>query len=266
VNLDELNARHGTQLTFAGDYDGGEFGAQRLLDENGRRWVLKQQPAGLAPQTTAALRPLGYPAPAYLLGGDGYCIQEELPGEPLGGWRVAAPPRILELNELQAGRAVDEDRSWPAAVVDSVFVGGTDYMILATLERHSDEARELLRCCESAVERHASSLTTVGDVVHWDFTGSNILVRGDEVTGVIDWGGTCSGDRLFDLATFLYYARGHAPKLRAYVVDRVGEEGLSVYLAHLVIRQAEWSVRLHGEGAGWEMVRYGLELARGFPL
>jgi hypothetical protein len=265
VNVAELNARHGTAFTFAGDYDGGEFGAQRLRDDAGRAWVLKQQPAGLAPATTAALRPFGYPAPHYLLVGEGYSVQEELPGEPLGGWRIAAPPALIALNELQEGMSVDGDRSWPAALVDSVLVGGEEYMILATLEHHSDEARELLRLCRRAVERHAAKLTSTGDVVHGDFTGANILVRGGEVTGVIDWGGTASGDRLFDLATFLYYAAGNAPDVRAYVVERIGEEGLAVYLAHMAIRQAEWSVRHHGEGAGWETVRYGLELARAFP-
>jgi hypothetical protein len=265
VNLDELNARHGTSLTFAGTFDGGEFGAQRLLDPDGRELVLKLQPAGLAPQTTEALRPLGYPAPRYLIVGDGYSIQEHLPGEPLGGWDLEAPPRLRELNELQAGRAVDDDRSWPQRVVESVLVGGEEYMVLTTLAAHSDEGRELLQLGARAVERHASSLATAGDIVHWDFTGSNILVSGDDVTGVIDWGGTCSGDRLFDLATFLYYARGSAPELRRYVVERIGEEGLAVYLAHMAIRQAEWSVRHHAEGAGWEMVRYGLELARAFP-
>jgi hypothetical protein len=266
VNLDELNAKHGTAFAFAGDYAGGEFGAQRLLDADGRAFVLKQQPAGRAPATTRALRLVGYPAPRYLVEGDRYAIQEELPGEPLGGWEAPALPRLLELNELQQGQSVDDDRSWPARVVESVLVGGDEYMILATLQAHSDEGRELLRLARRAVERHAPALTTADDIVHWDFHGSNILVRGDEVTGVIDWGGTCSGDRLFDLATFLYYARGNAPGLRAYVVARIGEEGLSVYLAHMAIRQADWSVRHHGDGPGREMVRYGLELARGFPL
>jgi len=266
LTLDELNERHATRFAYAGAYEGGEFGARRVVDEEGRAFVLKWQPPGLAPQTTEALRALGYPAPRYVLFGDGYSVQEELPGEPLGGWRIESSPELVELNELrQAGRAVAEDRTWPAIVVESVVTGGDEYMILATLESHSPEGRELLALCRAAVERHAASLTTTGDVVHWDFTGSNVLVTDGRVSGVIDWGGTCSGDRLFDLATFLYYARGRAPELRAYIVERIGEEGLSVYLAHMAIRQAEWSVRHHGEGAGWEMVRYGLELARAFP-
>jgi aminoglycoside phosphotransferase (APT) family kinase protein len=109
-------------------------------------------------------------------------------------------------------------------------------------------------------------LTVTDDVVHIDFTAANVLGADGEITGVIDWGGTRSGDRMFDLATWLYYSpRTCRDELVPLVVDRIGQRGLSVYIAHLAIRQAEWSVRLHGDEAGWAMVRYGLELARVFP-
>jgi len=109
VRVDELNAAHGTRFRADGTYDGGEVGAERLLDEDGRAFVLKRQPPGLAPQTTEALRARGYPAPRYVVVADSYSVQEELPGLPLGGWGVAANARVLELNALQegAGRAGD---------------------------------------------------------------------------------------------------------------------------------------------------------------
>lgn len=227
--------------------------------------MLKRQPSGLAPQATERLRALGYPAPRYLIVAETYSVQEELPGAPLGGWEAPLPPRLLELNELQAGQAVDDDRTWPATLVESVTVGFEEFMILETLERHSPEGRELLELCRDAVERNAETLTVTDDVVHMDFTADNVLVSDGVVTGVIDWGGVRSGDRAFDLATWLYYSPRTCGDLWELLVDRVGARGLSVYLAHLAIRQAEWSVRLHGEEAGWAMVRYGLELARRFP-
>lgn len=55
--------------------------------------------------------------------------------------------RLLELNELQAERAVDADQCWPEHVETSVLEGFSEYMVLRTLERHSDESRELLRLC-----------------------------------------------------------------------------------------------------------------------
>jgi aminoglycoside phosphotransferase (APT) family kinase protein len=97
-----------------------------------------------------------------------------------------------------------------------------------------------------------------------DFTADNVLGVNGEITGVIDWGGARSGDRAFDLATWSYYSPSDAA-LRATVVGRIGERGMSVYLAHMAIRQADWSIRHHSELAGWQTVRYGLQLARAFP-
>ena len=80
VDLEELNRRHGTSFRHAGRYAGGEFGASRLLDAAGRRFILKQSPLPAAARVTAQLRALGYPAPRYVVVGDGYSVQEELPG------------------------------------------------------------------------------------------------------------------------------------------------------------------------------------------
>jgi hypothetical protein len=270
IEAAELNDRHDTDFRIAGRYEGGEFGALRLVDGDGRRYVFKQQPPGLAPATTEALRPLGYPAPRYVVWGDDYHVQEELPGSPAWrGWGMegTAPliPRLLELNELQEGRAIDGDTSWPDSTIESVLVGFSEYAVIGTLERHSGESRELLRLCRLAVEKHADSVRGRRDIVHWDFTLSNVLVEEDRVTGVIDWGGTRSGDRLFDLATLIYYSKGEAPELERYVVERIGEEGLSVYLAHMCVRQSDWSLRHHGIEEDEEVVEYSLELARRFP-
>jgi aminoglycoside phosphotransferase (APT) family kinase protein len=267
LDVRRLNERHGSDFEAAGAYVGGEVGATRLVDGQGRRYVLKAQPAGLAPATTDALRALGYPAPRYVLCGDGYHVQEELPGAPVQ--TAATTPsdlerRLLELNEMQAGRAVDHDASWPQRVAESVLVGFTDYMVLATLER-TQATRELLRLCRRAVERHAAALTATRDIVHWDFTFHNILSAGGRVTGVIDWGGTCSGDRLFDLATVAYDAGDAHPSVTEYVVDRIGPEGLAVYQAHLAIRQSDWSLRHHSPTAAAEAVGHALRLARRFP-
>lgn len=93
-----------------------------------------------------------------------------------------------------------------------------------------------------------------------DFTLANVLVDKRAVSGVIDWGGTRSGDRLFDLATLVYYSRGQAADLEQYVVERIGHEGLAVYLAHTAVRQSDWSLRHHGIAAGDRVVAYSLEL------
>jgi hypothetical protein len=270
IDLAQLNARHGTDFRDAGAYEGGEVGAFTLVDGGGRRYVLKHQPPGLAPQTTNRLRRLGYPAPRYIVWGEDYHVQEELPGRPVSrGWGMhgasALVPLLVELNELQTDRAVDGDASWPGVIAESVTTGLLGYALVDTLERHSSKTRELLRLCRDAVEQHADALRGARDVVHWDFTLSNVLVDDERISGVIDWSGTRTGDRLFDLATLVYYSKGEAPELERYVVDRIGREGLSVYLAHMCVRQSDWSVRRHGIAHGEEVVAYSLELARRFP-
>lgn len=245
------------EYTDAGTYAGGEFGARRVLDAAGRAYVYKAQPPGVAPATTDALRAVGYPAPRYVAYGDDWHIQEELPGAPLGDWNVPLTPRLLELNELQAGRAVDHDATWPAAAAAWTVGGHADYMFVEALTAHSPEGRRLVELCRAAAD-HAGELPPARDVVHWDFTAANVLGEDGEVTGVIDWGRTRTGDRLFDLVTWLYYSPDEL--LRAYVVERIGERGLFVYLAHMAIRQAGWSVDKHPPEAGRAMVDYGLAL------
>jgi len=269
IDIAQLNARHDTDLRHAGAYEGGEVGALRLVDAEGRRFVFKNQPPGLAPATTEVLRPLGYPVPRYVVCGPDYHVQEELPGRPAWrGWGIAAPElmaRLLALNELQEGHAVDAAGSWPYSIVESVMLGFSEYAVVGTLERHSDESRELIRLCRRAVERYGDRMRGQRDIVHWDYTLANVLVEGGRVTGVIDWGGTRTGDRLFDLATLIYYAKGQAPELERYVVERIGREGLAVYVAHMCVRQSDWSLRHHEPPAGDEVVAYSLEAARRFP-
>src|ERR671938_1088810 len=106
--LEEVNRRHGTDFRPAGAYEGGEVGALRLVDGAGRRFVFKRQPPGLAPQTTEALRAVGYPAPRYVAWGADYHVQEELPGTPFGGWGAPPPAitaRLAAFQEVHAGRA-----------------------------------------------------------------------------------------------------------------------------------------------------------------
>lgn len=267
----QINATHGTDFRVLGKYEGGEFGAFRLVDGHGRRFVLKGRtptpPAEVA-ATTAALAAIGYPAPRYVVVGDEYSIQEELPGTPL---RTFAPldrslvDRLIELNELQAGRAVLEPRDWPRVLVRSVLEGEVAYMVLETLVRHSDDSRRLLERCQDAVRRYGEEATVTADVVHWDFHQGNVLADGGRVTGVVDWDATTSGDRLFDLATLLYYAPAES-RVRDYVVSRAGRGVLAAYLAHMCIREADWSLRLYGGETGAGALRYALEVAESFPF
>ena len=263
----EVNARHGTDLRIVKRYAGGERGAFRVLDAAGRAFVLKRNPPGFAPATARALGVVGYPVPRYLFAGDDYSVQEELPGVPLEPWQPVEDvvlTRLVELNELQAGRAVAEPRDWPRRLAESIGGREAAYVFPELVEAHSADGRRLVERCRAAIDRYAGDSRERDDVVHWDFTPSNVLVEDGAVTGVIDWDATTAGDRLFDVATFLFYVPT-AARLRTYIVERRGGGVLSAFLAHICVRQTGWSLRYHGRETGERMLRYSLGLADDFP-
>lgn len=70
------------------------------------------------------------------------------------------------------------------------------------------------------------------------------------LTGIVDWNvpfvGAAQGDRGFDVATFLFYTydiEATRDQLWERAISISGEAWTAVYLAHLVLRQVEWTVR-----------------------
>jgi len=111
------------------------------------------------------------------------------------------------------------------------------------------------------VTANASECPQRPDVVHWDFHTNNVLIENDRISGVIDWEGACSGDATFDLATMLFYTWRFADfreaLLRA-ILERTTRGALAVYLAHMIVRQLDWSMRHHPKDA----VDYYMKSAR----
>jgi hygromycin-B 4-O-kinase len=75
---------------------------------------------------------------------------------------------------------------------------------------------------------------TADDVVprsllHCDLTNRNVLVNGNQITGVLDWGCSIYGDHLYDLARFEFWASWHHPldieRLRSVVEQQWAEKG-----------------------------------------
>jgi hypothetical protein len=66
--------------------------------------------------------------------------------------------------------------------------------------------------------------------------------------GVVDWNGACAGDRGFDLATLLFssYEVCHIREpLWREALGCSGVAALSIYIAHMIVRQLDWSIRYH---------------------
>lgn len=269
VDVDALVARinsfHRTAFALHGRTKIGESGTAYILsDAAGAEFVLKfghgaETRIEHVQQITKRLRDVGYPAPRYIcVGNDAgvkYSVQAMMPGKPTP--RITAPmvDELIAINRLQAGIGDDLPAEWPSRVVDGVVKGFERYCVIDTLRREPS-TRAMLETLQELVVRHTGEISITGDIVHWDFNPGNVLVDGDRITGVIDWEGACAGDRGFDLATLLFYSyddREVREPLGREVLDCSGHSALAVYLAHMIVRQVDWSMRHHGPewSAGW---------------
>jgi hypothetical protein len=276
--LRQVNAAHDVALALGERFTWGAQGAFRLSDAKGAGMVLKWQPGEVDEGTLSfelpllnQLRERGYPIPRYVAWGvleappGRYTVQELLPGRSAWGIEGQALEDALALNDLQAGAAaslVGHDTTsgrpvyepWRSLMVRLALRGGDGFCQLEAMGEHSAETSALLAQVQAYVASHARCLDDrpVDDVVHFDFSGPNILVESGRVTGVVDWGSPAiPGDRTFDLATLLfydgYYADVAATRARIWTraLELVDAETFGVYLHHMVHREADWAIRHH---------------------
>lgn len=260
--LQKINTIHRTAFELQERYTTGEQGAFAVFDHEGKRGVLKWTPGtdavGRLEQARAVtdrLRSVGYPAPSYLyigeaLGGT-YSLQLTLPGFPMPLSAMAQYlPRLLELNAMQARLACPDLPDWHLEAVNTVLFGGEDYCLHSSLQHYSPATASLLSNLQSRVAAHRDTPHRTNDVVHTDFQHTNILVHEHQISGVIDWDAPYAGDAIFDIATLLFYSYEDLPvreRLWQYALERASLNLLSVYLAHLILRQVDWSLRHHDQ-------------------
>lgn len=262
-----INERHDTTVRVVGRFPRGEQGAFALADPGGARFVLKWRPnaqsLGRILEVQSLVRRLcdaGYPAPRYAAVGQyslgSYAVQEALPGAPAEEIDMSLLRDVFTLNALQERRASRADGSWPARVIDEILFGGPGYCLLDPMRDFSPTTARLLSALQAFVAAHAHIPARTDDIVHFDFNPSNILVISDRISGVVDWEGVCAGDRAFDLATLLLYSYENAQvrdALWAQLIALADPALVCVYLAHLIHRQIDWSIRHHERAVieGW---------------
>jgi aminoglycoside phosphotransferase (APT) family kinase protein len=85
------------------------------------------------------------------------------------------------------------------------------------------------------------------DTPHYDFSGYNVLTEGNRITGVVDWNGATNGDAAFDLVTLAFYTYGDAVRseLLAAAATQSGPDAVALYVAHMVLRSVDWTIRNH---------------------
>ena len=239
---------------------GGESGCTHsVLDEQGIEFILKWSEGSefrvrQALEITRRLRALGYPAPEFAVAGSGnglrYLVQRMLPGRSGAALTPALLERLVELNRLQEDTASEFVEGWPARIVESVEEGFEDWCVHASLATYSRQTAALLGEVKRSVAMVAGAHFRTADAVHFDFSTANLLVEHGEVSGVIDWNGCCAGDRGFDLTTLAFYAL-EDPGVATWLLDRAGKvsgpPAIALYLAHMIVRQLDWSIRNHDQ-------------------
>lgn len=258
--IQEINACHQAEFVLLNRYANGEQGAFELNDaSSGTCYVLKCFAPAIAGQRTPwirtctdQLRLLGYPVPQYVLWGEysegSFSLQTALPGAPTIHTTPEQLPRLIELNEMQRQQLPDTASTWPDEIVQTVLVGGAGYCLHDSLRTHTPATATMLRTLQDLVVRQRECAIPATDIVHYDFQPYNILGEQQKISGIIDWEGVCAGDCAFDLVTLLFYNYDDAPIREAlwrYLSVRSTIQIISIYLAHLILRQVDWSLRFH---------------------
>jgi hypothetical protein len=178
-----------------------------------------------------------------------FWLQEQLPGTvlervPVPGWLI---PEVLRLNDAQADLG-DGTRQLSGLIAATLTAGGDGYCVHATLQARPD-TRDLLAVVRQTADRCLAAVPERDDFVHYDFTLANLLTTGPGISGVIDINPPAlTGDRAFDLATMLFYLYDRhdiRERLRGRALDLTSGRALSAYLAHMLLRQVDWSLRHH---------------------
>jgi hypothetical protein len=255
-----INAQHGTTFRLTDRLLHGKRNVAGLYNANGARFIIKWSPGvqDLDRLTEAVrlvdrLRSRWYPVPRYTLRGlhpaGRYLVQTGLPGAPLSRLTESQVGQVIALNEIQRDQATAPSAEpWPKRIADDVLEGGDGYCLLEPMRGHSPETARLLDLVQGLVARYRSVPMPTTDVVHGDFQPNNMLVLSGKISGVVDWEGAQAGDRAFDLVTLLFYAYDQETTRETlwYRVAELTDPGaIVVYLAHLIHRQVDWSIRQH---------------------
>ena len=170
-------------------------------------------------------------------------------------------PVLIALNDAQAGLG-DGQGGWPELLTRTLTHGGDGYCLHFTLAA-GPGLRDLLEIVRRIGDSCGPAIPAGRDFVHFDFAPANLLTDGTAVTGVIDVNPPLlTGDRAFDLATLLFYWYDHDDirhALWARLLELSSWQVARAYLAHMVLRQVDWSVRHHPQA---KATQHHLELAR----
>ncbi len=210
LQVAEIEAQTGLDLEVLCRLSGGEQeGAQLVADSADRRLVLKVQPdprkAKLLLEAALIVNRAvsqGWPGAAWLYTGslqDGtaFLIQEYVAGEPISLLDAQTIRAIVDANSLQSGLA-EAEAADDSAQLESVVTGDHPWKAMVSTQTSSGAA--LVRHGDNIIRRLGSVHLPVSDLVHGDYSSSNMILTREGKVCFIDSETVARGTRARDLA------------------------------------------------------------------
>lgn len=250
----------GTAHEVVGPLAGGETGATEIRRADGERYVLKwsQDPNDQRSRREGArlaerLRvEAGWPSPVqelFDLDDALLIVQQFMPGTDVELISHALVDQVVELHRSRTALAPEPASSWGSDMVELLVEGGRGYCLHEPLRNHDARTRRVIERIEEIGRSSHPDELDGRDVVHADLHAGNILQRDGRLTAVVDMDYTRVGDAAFDLATLAVSSLGVGvePGVRERLVelalDTLSDARRRVYVANLVLRNLDWSIR-----------------------
>jgi len=256
-----LTEATGTDYTVVGRLAGGETGAHEVRGPAGERLVVKWEDD---PEAQAGRRRgveltrrlgavAGWPVPEQrIVEVDEriYVLQALLPGASIEHLTHALVDDLLALHEPRLGLAADDmDATWPDHLVETLVTGGSNYCLHEPLRAYDARTAAFVDRVEAIGRDLDPADFAAADIVHWDFHTGNLLEVDGRLGAVVDNDFVTVGDGAFDLVTLAVAALTMPcdDGVRDRVVDvalaDLGDARRAAYVAHLVLRCADWDAR-----------------------
>lgn len=193
------------------EFDGGEYVIRCPMGEDGAEGIARE--AAVLPELAGALT-LPIPGFRYTaanpLGPGTYCLYPAVPGQSLSAeqWRVRGLPEVDEIAR-QIAEFIDETHAFPAHRAERLGVEVRDMredyaedleLVVADVAPRLDPAVSgaLLRAWGEYLSDDAN-FDYRPVLIHADVSTDHLLVTGERITGVIDFGDLQIGDPDYDL-------------------------------------------------------------------
>ena len=258
--VDLLSHALGQEFALVGPLEGGETGATEVRGPGGDRFVLK---AEWDPDNQARRRSgiriadqlrteAGWPCPrqqALEVDGCLLVLQEHMAGEPVEYLTDGIVDAVVGMVGSARGLSAGMNQRWAEDLLKILVEGGNGHCMHQPLRDHDGRTRELVARIEEIGRSLVPSDVTGSDLLHADLHPRNLLQTAHELTAVIDMDYAQVGDADFDLATLalsgleVAAAPGVHERLVSVGIDLLPEPKRRAYLAALLLRFLDWSIR-----------------------